>query len=218
MTHIPSASSSRWFRTHAAPAFAFALCALARPAFAHHAMDGRLPSTAWEGLLSGLAHPVIGLDHLAFVLGVGIWSALAGMRWTAPILFVLGTLAGCALHLESVSLPFGEGLVALSLLLAGAALLLVQQPRAGILSAALGVAGVLHGYAYGESIVGAETAPLGAYLVGFALIQLAGAQTAHYLYLRVRSGLPARAERIGQAWATGACALGALFLVLQIAG
>lgn len=215
MIRIDSRSSSRWMP---ALASAFALCALARPAFAHHAMDGRLPSTLWEGLMSGLAHPVIGLDHLAFILGVGIWSALAGLRWTAPIGFIGGTLAGCALHLASVDLPFGEGLVALSLLVAGAALLVVRRPQAGILSTLLAVAGVLHGYAYGESIVGAQAGALGAYLVGFALIQLAIAQLAYHLYQRARAGVPARAERMGQAWATGACALGALFLVLQIAG
>jgi urease accessory protein len=43
-------------------------------------MGGDLPETHWLGLLSGLAHPVIGIDHLVFVLGVGIWSALAGRR------------------------------------------------------------------------------------------------------------------------------------------
>jgi urease accessory protein len=32
-------------------------------------------------------------------------------------------------------------------------------------------AGAVHGYAYGESIVGAETQPLAAYIVGFAMIQ-----------------------------------------------
>ena len=217
MIPTASASSSTWM-TRGALAYAFALCALARPAFAHHAMDGRLPSTAWEGLLSGLAHPVIGLDHLAFILGVGIWSALTGLRWTAPILFVVGTLAGCALHLGSVDLPFGEALVALSLLLAGAALLFVQRPRTAILSALLPVAGVLHGHAYGESIVGAQAGALGTYLLGFALIQLAIAQVACHLYQRLCVGVPTRAAQLGQAWATGACALGALFLVLQIAG
>jgi urease accessory protein len=35
------------------------------------------------------------------------------------------------------------------------------------------VAGALHGYAYGESIVGAETGQLAAYIVGFAAIQYA---------------------------------------------
>jgi urease accessory protein len=33
-------------------------------------------------------------------------------------------------------------------------------------------AGIFHGYAYGESIVGAEMTPLSAYLLGLALVQL----------------------------------------------
>jgi urease accessory protein len=33
------------------------------------------------------------------------------------------------------------------------------------------IAGVFHGYAYGESIVGAETTPLSAYVIGFGVIQ-----------------------------------------------
>jgi urease accessory protein len=218
MTHRPIASTSRWIPGRRALLAAAALCGLTQPAFAHHAMGERLPSTPWEGLLSGLAHPVIGLDHLAFILGVGIWSALSGLRWTAPALFVLGTLAGCALHVQSVTLPFGEGLVALSLVVAGAALLVVQRAQTWVLSGLLAVAGVLHGYAYGESIVGAQAEPLGAYLFGFALIQLAIAQLAHQLYQRASAVVPARAERMGRAWATGACALGGLFLVLQIAG
>ena len=38
------------------------------PAFAHHAMDGQMPTSFAQGLLSGLAHPVIGPDHLAFII------------------------------------------------------------------------------------------------------------------------------------------------------
>ena len=41
-------------------------------AFAHHVMGGRMPATFTEGILSGLGHPIIGLDHLA-----GLW------RWAA---------------------------------------------------------------------------------------------------------------------------------------
>ena len=40
-----------------------------------------------------------------------------------------------------------------------------------ILSGLFVVAGAFHGYAYGESIIGAEKAPLAAYVVGFAMIQ-----------------------------------------------
>src|SRR5262244_1869797 len=48
---------------------------LADPAFAHHLMGGRMPSTFVEGLLSGLGHPVIGIDHLAFLVGSAWRSA-----------------------------------------------------------------------------------------------------------------------------------------------
>ena len=41
-----------------------------QPALAHHALGGRIPSNFFEGFLSGLAHPVIGLDHLAFVVAI----------------------------------------------------------------------------------------------------------------------------------------------------
>src|SRR5262245_6809064 len=41
------------------------------PAFAHHMMGGRTPATFGEGILSGLGHPIIGLDHLAAVVAVG---------------------------------------------------------------------------------------------------------------------------------------------------
>jgi urease accessory protein len=35
-------------------------------AFAHHVMGGETPSTFVDGLLSGIGHPIIGADHLAF--------------------------------------------------------------------------------------------------------------------------------------------------------
>lgn len=52
-------------------------------ALAHHAMGGQLPQTFGQGLLSGIGHPVIGVDHFAFVVAVGIVAALAGHLWGA---------------------------------------------------------------------------------------------------------------------------------------
>jgi urease accessory protein len=141
------------------------------PAFAHHAMGGELPRTAWHGLLSGLGHPIIGVDHLAFVLGVGLMAHLAGRVVLLPFLFVAGTVLGCILHIQSYSLPASEIAIVLTISIAAAAVASRAKLSAGLLAPLLAVAGVFHGYAYGESIVGAEPAPLAAYLAGFGLVQ-----------------------------------------------
>jgi hypothetical protein len=88
----------RW-RKEGIPSFAAAGGALAvtgffSPAFAHHALGGKLPATAWEGFLSGLAHPVIGLDHLAFVVAIGLVAAGQPWRYGIPLGFVLAGLGG----------------------------------------------------------------------------------------------------------------------------
>jgi urease accessory protein len=142
-------------------------------AHAHHAMDGATPTTFFEGLLSGIAHPVIGLDHLAFLLVVTLLSAsLRGAaRYLLPAAFVLATVAGTLYHLSAVDLPMTETVIALSVLLGGLTVLLKRSLPVLLMGAALGLIGVFHGYAYGESIVGAEQTPLLSYLFGFAIIQ-----------------------------------------------
>jgi urease accessory protein len=143
------------------------------PAFAHHVMDGALPNTAWLGLLSGLGHPIVGIDHLAFVLGVGLLAYLAGHVVLMPLVFVAGTLAGCVLHLGGYNLPAPELVIALTVAVAAGLVATRAQLPIGALWALLAAAGVFHGYAYGESIVGAETGPLAAYMTGFGVIQSA---------------------------------------------
>ena len=140
---------------------------------AHHPVGGVAPGTLAQGLLSGLGHPVIGLDHLLFVLAVGVWGALADAgRLRCAFCFVVMSLAGTLLHAARVDLPLNEAWVAGTLLAAAAALLWQRVlPMAGVL-AFLAIAGAVHGYAYGEAVVGAEATPLLAYLVGLCIVQL----------------------------------------------
>jgi urease accessory protein len=70
---------------------ALSLSLFANPAFAHHPLGGKTPSIFFEGLISGFAHPVIGLDHFIFVAAMGIAAVLIGKRVAMPILFVLAT-------------------------------------------------------------------------------------------------------------------------------
>ena len=104
----------------AAYATALTLAASALPAFAHHVMGGQTPQTFGQGLLSGVAHPLIDIGHFAFVIAVGITAALTGRIWTLAIAFVAGTLAGCFVHLAGVTLPVAELVIAATVLLLGA--------------------------------------------------------------------------------------------------
>lgn len=149
------------------------LLLLAMPASAHHAMGGRLPNNFFEGFVSGLAHPVVGLDHLAFVVAVGLLASLKRQGFWMPVAFVSAALVGTGLHLMRWDLPLSEVWVAVSVLGIGGLLALPKSPNLALMVAMSAIAGVFHGYAYGESIIGAETTPLVSYLVGFTTMQLA---------------------------------------------
>jgi urease accessory protein len=153
------------------------LSALATPALAHHDMDGKLPATFMEGLISGLLHPVIGLDHLLAIVAIGVLSTrLASGAWFA-LTFVAASMLGTGLHLASLDLAASEVLVAATVVVFGAVLLSSSFARAldsVVRWAPLAVlGGALHGYAYGEAIVGSTPGPLAAYLFGFSIVQMA---------------------------------------------
>jgi urease accessory protein len=154
-------------------AAAAAICLSASPAWAHHVMGGKLPATFGEGFLSGLGHPIIGPEHLAFLLAVGIVVGAGGLNIAMCAVFIAAMAIGVAVHVAGFLVPGSEILIALSALLAG---LLIARGRALPLlawGALFAVAGFFHGYAFGELIAGAEQAPLAAYPLGLVIIQSA---------------------------------------------
>jgi len=152
---------------------AIVMIAAAQPAWSHHVMDGELPQTFLQGLLSGLGHPVIGIDHLAAIVGVGILAALTGRSAAVVLAFSVAVIAGVGLHLTEVDLPASELFVGLTTLVIGALVILRQSISAVLATSLFVIAGLVHGYALGESIVGAEAAPLSAYLLGLLVVQTA---------------------------------------------
>lgn len=198
------------------PAFAAVLFA-ASPAFAHHAMGGEMPNTLVHGLLSGLAHPVIGFDHLAFIVAVGLAAAFATNRYLLPLAFVGGTVGGCLLIVGGVTLPGAEIVVTGSAVLVGAMVLSGRRVPDATYLAIFALAGLFHGWAYGEAIVGAETTPLLAYLIGFAGVQYAIAVGCGWAVTTVaRADAPAHiTPRLAGAVALG---VGLAFLVENIEG
>lgn len=177
------------------------------PVWAHHPMGGALPATAWTGLLSGLGHPVIEVDHLLFLLGAATVAALARLLpWRAFWLLGIYAAAGAAgtfLRIPGTELAFAELAVAASLLVT-AVWLWGRQPQAAWSWAVFAsTGGFFHGYAYGEAVVGAEPAPVLAYLIGLALIQTLLMVGTYFLSRRLLAAAPRLLE-------TAARMLGAL--------
>jgi urease accessory protein len=184
----------------------------ASPALAHHVMDGQLPATFVQGLLSGLGHPVIGLDHLAALVGVGLVSSRFARGLTLPAFWIAAMAAGIGLHLASASVPYGEVFVALSVVAIGLAATIRTTLPYSMMALLFAAGGAMHGYALGESIVGAESTPLAAYLAGLVAIQLALTTGIAYAARRLSAGsFPAPSLRLRLAGlaviATGAAAL-----------
>ena len=196
---------------------AVALLATAGPALAHHPMGGETPGTLATGLLSGLGHPIIGVDHLAFVVAVGLAAAFTGNRLLSPLAFVAATIAGCLITVTGAALPAVELAVAASLMALGAIVLSGRAVRAPVLIGFFALAGLFHGAAYAEAILGAEATPLVAYLAGFAMIQYAIAAGAAHVALRVwrAAGPDAIRPRLAGAVVAG---VGAALLVENLEG
>lgn len=119
--------------------------------------------TLLSGVLSGLGHPLLGPDHLLFLLALGLVGLQQSGRW---LLLLLATgLAATGLGLVLPGLPGAEALVALSLVAVG--LVLCQRlPRAVLLPAF-----ALHGYVLSASVIGWESTPLLGYLLGLLVSQ-----------------------------------------------
>jgi urease accessory protein len=165
------------------------------PALAHHAMGGETPTTAIQGLLAGLAHPVIGPDHLACVVGIGILSAFVPRGWLLAAIFLGFGAVGTAIHLGNVDVPAAEILVGMTVLRMAGAVWFRRQVPFALLGVLCGLGGLAHGYALAESIAGAEPSPLGFYLAGLAVVQLAISLLVREAVLRLTRRNPVVANR-----------------------
>lgn len=126
-----------------------------------------------DALLGGLAHPFSGLDHLAAMLAVGFWAALAARRGRAdlilvPASFVALLSTGALMAAAGLAISLVEPMVATSLLAFG---LLIARQAAFPLPWAMPLIGVFaffHGAAHGAEL-GDGTALVGTALVGMVL-------------------------------------------------
>ena len=155
---------------------AFILLGLLWPALPALAHTGALGDHVHTGFMAGLLHPFTGIDHLAAMLAVGVWSALAVRPvWVAPLAFVALLGAGALGGLAGVAVPGVEPMIAASLLVTG--LLIATRAQWPVWAAALvaGLFAFFHGAAHGMELSGVGVAQaLAGMLVGSAALHLTG--------------------------------------------
>lgn len=189
---------------------------LAGPAAAHHPMGGTTPQTLWHGLLSGFGHPIIGLDHFSFIAATGVAAAFLSGGMMIPAGFIAASTAGVLAHVAKLDVPIAEIAVAVSVLVAGLALALRLQLGALGWTGLAVVAGFFHGYAFGETVVGAEQGVIGTYVAGIAIVAFAIAaivKLATQAALTVPAG--AASMRLRGAGAVLSC-LGVVFVTMAL--
>ena len=173
--------------------------AMVGPAVAHDQ-----PGQA-AGFITGLLHPVSGLDHVLAMVAVGLWGAQLGAPaiWLLPVTFPLMMAFGGFLGLVGVPLPGVEIGVATSAILLGA--MVALQARPPLVLAALLVAffAVFHGHAHGTELPPGQSGLM--YSVGFVV---------------ATGALHAVGISIGliQRWATGRVLLRGAGLAVSLAG
>jgi urease accessory protein len=121
------------------------------------------------GFLSGLSHPVSGLDHVIAMVAVGLWGAQLGMPalMALPLAFPILMACGGMLGLLGIPLPGVEIGIAVSALVLGA--LVLGQVRLPLIAAVGLVAcfAVFHGHAHGTELEAGHNAML--YSLGFVI-------------------------------------------------
>ena len=134
-----------------------------------------VPASAHEqsgqaaGFLTGLKHPVSGLDHVLAMISVGLWGAQLGTPavWLLPVVFPMVMAFGGFLGLVGIPLPGTEVGIALSALLLGLMVALEARPPVWVAATLVGFFGIFHGYAHGTELPAGENALL--YSVGFVM-------------------------------------------------
>ena len=178
------------------PLLALALLLTPALAFAH-------PGHEASGLLTGLAHPLLGLDHLLALLAVGLWAAQqqGSARLAVPLTFLACLLLGGLLGFAGLRLPGLETGIAGSVLALGLLVALAARPALTFALPLTALFALAHGVAHGLELP-VLTSPW-SYSLGF-LAATAALHGAGYALVRNLPRAAAPLVRLAGAGSAGA--------------
>jgi urease accessory protein len=121
------------------------------------------------GFLSGVRHPISGLDHVLAMIAVGLWGAQLGAPaiWMLPVAFPMVMALGGMMGLLGIPLPGVEYGIAASMILLGAAVLLELRPPLALAAALVSFFAIFHGHAHGTELPPGQSGLL--YSMGFVM-------------------------------------------------
>ena len=134
------------------------------PAEAHHPWESTMGDfNLLQGFVSGLAHPILGFDHLFFLISVGLVGGVSLFTRVPLLLFV--ALLGTALSQFIPIFQEAETVMGISVVCAS----LVAFGRLPLFLIPIFV--FSHGFVLGNSMIGVEPTPLITYSLGLLVIQ-----------------------------------------------
>ena len=120
------------------------------------------PIAAWAhvgpgeagGFVTGLLHPISGLDHVLAMVAVGLWGAQLRMPaiWVLPVAFPLVMALGGLLGLLGIPLPGVEVGIAVSAIVLGIMVLGAVKPPLWVALVLVSVFAIFHGHAHGTEL------------------------------------------------------------------
>ena len=124
---------------------------------------GALDESGRRSWMAGLIDPVVEIDHLVILVGVGLWAGKLGgsaLRWL-PAAFLIGAFFGYVLAAGQLPVPLLEalvrGLVIGSMLLVGVSILIPIDLSVREATGGVAMFGGCHGYLHWLEVGSAES-------------------------------------------------------------
>lgn len=121
------------------------------------------------GFVAGFTHPILGWDHVAAMVAVGLWGAFLGSPaiWILPVVFPLVMALGAVAGIIGLPVPAVETGIALSAVVLGLMIVFAVKPPIWVAAIVVGTFAIFHGYAHGTELP--ATVNAFAYAVGFVI-------------------------------------------------
>ena len=121
------------------------------------------------GFVAGFSHPILGWDHVAAMVAVGLWGAFLGLPaiWILPVVFPLVMAFGAVAGIVGLDVPAVETGIALSAVVLGLMILFAERPHIWVAAIIVGTFAIFHGYAHGTELP--STVNAFAFAIGFVI-------------------------------------------------